>query len=899
MQDIFLAALDRGAKERAAFLDRACADDRDLRREVESLLAAHETSDPLLDRTVGVVAAQVLAQEQCEAIVGQAIGAYRVERQIGRGGMGEVYLARDTRLDRPVAIKLLPASFNNDTDRVRRFQQEARAASLLNHPNIVTIHEIGEAAGRRFIVTEFVEGKTLRLLLRAGAVTPDRALDIVTQVASALNAAHQAGIIHRDIKPENVMARADGYVKVLDFGLAKLTGPAPGPHDESASELSTESGTVMGTVKYMSPEQARGQKVDQRTDIFSLGVVFYELLTGRAPFEGETPSHTIVAILEREPPPLTDYLPDAPAPLRRIIEQALHKAREARYQTVGEMLGDLGELRQELQLQARQERAAASGTSSARGRYATAAVRPTHPETIATVRQSAPLIQTQTASLAPLVLGIKRHRLVAALALIPVAVAAVVLINYYGTNRTDSLAVLPFTYSGNGPGAATDVDAEYLSDGMTETLISNLSQMPRLKVIARSSVARFKGKEIDPRELGRLLDVRAILIGRVIQRGERLAVSVELVDTRNDSRLWGNQYDIRIADLQPTQREIARAISAQLGIRLTGEQQRQIERRDTGNGEAYELYIKGRYCWNKRTDVEIKKGIEYYRQAIAADPNYALAYAGLAESFTLLPYYSGSRLADAHAVVREMASKALAIDERLAEPHAALAMVCGQEWNWSGALDESRRAIELNPNYATAHQWNGLVLARLGRFDEALAECGRARELDPISGSIISALGTTLYYARRYDRAIQEFKKGLELVPDFSGLRIHLSRAYEQQGMHSEALAELQKAAALTGGESGLACEFAYAHARSGNRAEALRYLQMYQDKDWPGVREAYAVAKIFAALGDKDQAFGALNQSFEAGEVEPGWIKVDPQLDNLRDDARFDELLKRAHLAP
>jgi eukaryotic-like serine/threonine-protein kinase len=410
VQAIFLAALDRGPKERAAFLDRACSDDRDLRREVESLIAAHESSDPLLDRTVGAIAAQVLAQEQGETMVGQVVGAYRVERQIGRGGMGEVYMARDTRLDRPVAIKLLPASFNNDTDRVRRFQQEARAASLLNHPNIVTIHEIGEAAGRRFIVTEFVEGKTLRLLLRAGAVTPVRALDIVTQVASALNAAHQAGIIHRDIKPENVMVRDDGYVKVLDFGLAKLTGPAPGPQGESAGEPSTESGTVMGTVKYMSPEQARGQKVDPRTDIFSLGVVFYELLTGRAPFEGETPSHTIVAILEREPLPLTDYLPDATAQLRRIIEQALRKAREVRYQTVGEMYRDLLAARDEWQTRAQPAPAFAIGSAPSSAAARAAHARVTNPLADAFVVRSEATIALKTASDGPRVTAIRPRR---------------------------------------------------------------------------------------------------------------------------------------------------------------------------------------------------------------------------------------------------------------------------------------------------------------------------------------------------------------------------------------------------------------------------------------------------------------------------------------------------------
>ncbi|HEY9233190.1 MAG TPA: protein kinase, partial [Blastocatellia bacterium] len=477
VQDIFLAALDRDADERAAFLDQACADDRDLRHEVESLISLHESSDPLLDRTVGAVAAKLLIQDQNASLLGQAIGAYRVERQIGRGGMGEVYLARDTRLDRPVAIKLLPASFNHDSDRVRRFQQEARAASLLNHPNIVTIHEIGESAGRRFIVSEFVEGKTLRALLRPSRLALDQTLDIVIQTASALDTAHQAGIIHRDVKPENLMVRNDGYVKVLDFGLAKLTGQAPGSRHEEAGELSTETGTVMGTVKYMSPEQARGLKVDPRTDIFSLGVVLYEMLTGRAPFDGETPSHTIVAILERQPPPLSDYVPDAPGQLRRVIDKALRKEREARYQTISEMSGDLLEVRNELQMQARRGQASAAGSGHLVEPGRAAFARLTDPAADAFVVESDATLQAQTASAGHQITSIEPRRLRARLAM----VVALVMLGALGfaiyrwlTHKVtlpmpslERMEITRFTYTGNVSGLISP-DGKYIAYAATE-----------------------------------------------------------------------------------------------------------------------------------------------------------------------------------------------------------------------------------------------------------------------------------------------------------------------------------------------------------------------------------------------------------------------------------------------
>lgn len=903
VQNVFLAALDCAADKRTSFLDEACAGDLALRHEVESLLVMHDSSDPVLDRTVGVVAARLLASDNSQCLTGRTIGAYKVEREIGRGGMGEVYLARDTRLDRPVAIKLLPASFSHDADRVRRFLLEARAASLLNHPNIVTIHEVAEFEGLRFIVSEFIEGKTLRELMKTTEIKLEQALDILTQTASALGAAHNAGIVHRDIKPENIMVRPDGYVKVLDFGLAKLTEQEQEPADSqqrtttvNPSDASTKTGTVMGTVKYMSPEQARGQKVDHRTDIFSLGVVLYEAITGRAPFVGETPSHTIVQILEREPPPIYEYVANAPAELQMVVSNALRKQREDRYHTVGEMLAELQEIKHELQAQARQARALSASGSDEKAR--SIGERVTSLDAHSPATQSPESIRRRTEVEARIAGRFKPSRFAVAAALLLIAASVAALIYYYNSSKTDSLAILPFSYMNTGSNAATSVDAEYLSEGVTEALISKLSRLPELKIIAHSSVLRYKDKEIDPQSIGRALGVRTLLAGKLAQRGDSLTISVELIDIDNNSRIWGNQYDTKISTLMTTQSEIANQISNNLRVRLRGEAQKGLAKRNTENAEAYQLYIKGRYYLDKNDGESFKRGLEFFRQATLLDSGYALAYAGMSGA-----YYG---LSNAFYPAKEMmpkakaaAMQALELDDNLAEAHAALAQVQSvYEWDWEGAEHSFQRALELNPGNALTHHRYAQHLIALGRTNEAFAEFKRAQELDPLSLNIAVAAVGPLYVERRYDEATAEIQKIIQLAPNYAGAHITLGMIYLQRNMSAEALASFEQARRLRD-EWGTLAFLGYACAVTGKREDALRILDELKQRAKNEHVAATGLAWIYAGLGEKDQAFAYLQQAFQDHEEHMRLLKVDTKLESLRSDPRFANMARGMNLAP
>ena len=611
IDELFHSALAREPSRRSAFLAQACSGDEPLLREVESLISFHDQSDSFIETPASDVAAELLARRSTELEVGQQIAYYKILSSLGAGGMGEVYLAEDTRLGRRIALKLLPAQFTTNAERVYRFEQEARAASALNHPNIVTIHEIGRADSTHFIATEFIDGETLREHSGDRALKLNEALDIAAQVASALEAAHAAGIVHRDIKPENVMLRRDRIVKVLDFGLAKLALPqvlAVDSEAQTRSKTKTNPGLVMGTVQYMSPEQARGQEVDARTDIWSLGVMFYEMVTGRAPFQGETPSHMIVSILESEPPPLAIDV-EAPVELERIVTKALRKDMNDRYQTASELAIDLTNLRHELEVEARMKRpphphtgdgiiTAKSDSGSAAGAVATTG-------DVATPRS--------TSSAEYLVSEIKRHKRAAVLAAtVVVAVAAVTYLFYPkgGGEVIDSVAVLPFV------NATADPNTEYLSDGISDSVINSLSRLPNLKVISLNRALRYKGQQVDAQAVGRELNVRAVLIGRLTQQGDGLAISTELVDVRDNRRLWGEQYSRKLSGILVVQEEIARKISEGLRLRLTGEEKKQLAKQYTENTEAYLLYNLGRQNFNKYTKEAFEKSIEYYEQAI-------------------------------------------------------------------------------------------------------------------------------------------------------------------------------------------------------------------------------------------------------------------------------------------
>ena len=827
------------------------------------------------------------------------ISHYRIIRRLGRGGMGEVFLAEDTRLGRRLALKLLLAEFTRDPSRLLRFEREARAASSLNHPNILTVYEIGESEGRHFIATEFVDGETLRHKIKRAPLAPAEAARIACQMAEALAAAHEAGVVHRDVKPENVMVRRDGYVKVLDFGLAKLVEQRreTGSVEEAATVqmARTSPGAVMGTVWYMSPEQARGEVVDERTDVWALGCVLYEMLAGLPPFTGETASHVTVSILEKEPPSITQSLGDAPPELERVLSKALSKDRAARYPTAAEMLEDLRAL------------ASSPGVLAA-----SAAPRPARPvngakhtfargtgDTLdeATGTQATPPSRrtgsrTRLETAAPALMRPGTRALIAAVLGATLLLGGFVLYKRrWAAPRIDAVAVLPFANVGGSP------DTEWLSDGITESLINSLSPAAGLKVMSRNSVFRYKGRDIEPGQVGRELGVGAVLAGQVAQRGEDLTVSVELIDVRDNTHIWGDKYERKLSDALKVQEEIARQIASRLRSRLGGEAGG--GKHYTESGEAYQDYLRGRYFWNKRTEEGFRKAVQFFDRAIERDPRYALAYAGLADTYALMSDYSIVPPREAMPKARAAAEEALAIDDALAEAHTSRAFVrMAYEWKWAEAEQDFRRALELNPNYATAHQWYAILLIALGRPEEALREMRRAWELDPLSAPINHNLGWALYSARDYADALEQLRKTLELEPDYYPAQSTLGVAYALTGSYQEALAAAERAVALAPDNLWILPDAAYVYARAGARVKAREVLQRLEERSH-AEPVPFRIALVYTALGEKDAALQWL-------ERVPWWdlsslaiLAVDPRMDPIRSDPRYLRMLKRLGLGP
>jgi serine/threonine protein kinase len=777
---------------------------------------------------------------------GARLGRYEVRAHIGEGGMGQVYLAQDTQLGRVVALKVLPADVASDQQRMQRFIQEAKAASGLNHPNILTIYEIGQSDSVPFIATEFIEGDTLREHMIRSKVDLIGVLDLAIQTASALAAAHDAGIVHRDIKPENLMVRRDGYIKILDFGLAKISEPQVTDF-EATTMVKTDSGIVMGTAHYMSPEQARGMEVDARTDLWSLGIVLYEMVAGRAPFAGSTTGDVIVSILEREPLPLLRYAPDVPAELERIIRKTLVKHREERYQTAKDLALDLKSLKQELEFEAKLktsfdsgQRARASGSQSGGGARDT---------------------------------GSRRRS---------------------SRKAINSLAILPLVNASDDPGA------EYLSDGITESIINSLSQLPRLRVMARSTVFRYKGKDVDPQEVGRDLDTRAVLTGRVFQLGGRLIIRTELVDAIDGRQLWGEQYNRDPSDILAVQQEIAEQISEKLRIKLSGEEKKRLAKRPTRNATAYELYLKGLHHWNKWTKEGFEKSIEYFEQAVAEDPGYALAYASLSAAHGALWHLGFLPARETLPKAEAAAFKALELDDTLAEPHVSIACyrMCS-DWNWPGAGLEFRRAIELNSESAWAHQMYAFYLATIERHDESIAESRRARELDPLSPIVNAGLAMALFYARRYDEAIEQCRMTLELDQNFIIAREVLGMAYEQKGMYREAIAvQLQPQAILGIVTADMTALLEAAYREAGVSGYWRKRLELAKKLSEQNYVPTYAMAQLYAMNNEPDQAFEWLEKAYREHSSFMTHLRIAPRLDNLRSDPRFTELVRRVGIA-
>src|SRR5437870_9605824 len=832
---------------------------------------------------------------------GTKLGRYEIRSKIGEGGMGEVYLAQDTKLERTVALKVLPSELAANQSGMRRFVQEAKAASALNHPNIITIFEIEQVDSVNFIATEFIDGETLRERMRSGPMSLGEVLEVAIQSASALSAAHDAGIVHRDIKPENLMLRRDGIVKVLDFGLAKLTDrPVATSVDTEAltrAQIKTEPGVVMGTAIYMSPEQARGLEVDARTDIFSLSILIYEMVAGRLPFEGSNQNEIVASIIgDKAVPPLARYTQEVPAELERIVAKAARKNRDERYQTIKDLLLDLRALKQELEFSAKLERSAAP---QARVSPATTSGAPSS----ATDQLAASTVEASkaypTSSAEYVITGIKQHKLVALVALVVIAGGIAGLAAYLHARNTEvaieSIAVLPFTNQNRDP------DSEYLSDGLTESIINSLTQLPNLKVIARSSVFRYKGKETDPMAAGKELGVRSVLTGRILQRGDSLTISTELLDVRDNKQLWGEQYHEKTSDLLSIQREIAKEITSNLRLKLSSADQGRVTKHYTDNPEAYQLYLKGRFYWNKRTEEGLRKSIEYFQQAIEKDPTYALAYTGIADCYALetLHIDVGSLSpSEAAPKAKAAAMKALELDDTLAEAHTSLAFIkLNFDWDWAGAEREFKRAIELNPNYSNAHHWYSHYLMAMGRTQESLAESKRALELDPLSLIMNVHLGWHYLNAHQYDLAIEQLSKALEMDPNFGMGHWYLGLADAQKERYSEAEDEMRKAKELLKDSMATEADTGYVYAVSGKKDQALKVIDELKELSKRRYVSSYHVAMIYLGLKEKDQAFEWLENAYRERSDLLVYLKVEPRLDSLRSDPRFTDLVRRVGL--
>jgi eukaryotic-like serine/threonine-protein kinase len=930
IERLYHAALERAQSERAAFLAEACEGDEELRREVESLLRFDLRAEHFIESPALEVAARAQAEAKEETLIGQMIGHYRILSLLGEGGMSEVYLALDTSLERRVALKLLPAKFTQDADRLRRFIQEAKAASALNHPNIITIHEIGATGDVHFVATEYIEGQTLRQLTAGAPLALNRALDVATQIANALAVAHAAGIVHRDIKPENVMIRPDGYLKVLDFGIAKLlTGGQgdwvterhgeketrgqgdretrrQGDEDTTGKNLLvspspclplplTEAGMVLGTTPYMSPEQARGLAVDERTDIFSLGVLLYEMIAGRLPFDGATRKDIIHAITEREPPPLGA---GASAALREIVGRALRKDRAERYQSANELIDDLRQLKRELRTSghlqmAYQPRAWNEATLITSGARLDTRTQASELPTAEGKTSTSPDMRSGLGRLA----SVLKRRALIPLALLALGVAGWLAYFYSRPPQTaiDSLAVLPFVYAGAGEN--NDANAEYLADGLTDGLINSLAQLPSVKVIARSSVFRFKKEQSDPLAIARRLGVRAVLTGRVTHRGDTLSINAELTDARDGSHLWGARYERRLSDLIVVQEEIAQRITAGLRLKLTDAESKQLGKRYTENAEAHQHYLRGRQMFLQLTPEGSRNALDHFRQAIELDPGYALAYAGVGYVYAV-GAGTYEEPAEAMRKARQASLQALKLDEALPQAHFSLALVkWWYDWDWPAAEAEFKRAIELDPNNAIERAVYADFLSTQERFTDAIAQAQRAQELDPISVYISSAVARVYYNSRQYDRALEGYRQMLELDPNSPRGRRDLGRVQLQRGQYAEAIADLRQAVARKS-DPDFISELAYAYAVAGRRDEARRTLAQLQDVAKQRYVPPSYIAKVHAGLGENTQALALLNRAFQERSDQLTGLRVEPAFDHMRANPQFIDLLRRVGLA-
>jgi len=849
IEEIFHAALDQEPDRVGAFLDAACEGNDVLRRKVEALLASHQRAGSFIETSPAGIATRIIENEQADLLVGHTIGHYKISKRIGTGGMGDVYLATDVTAGRKAALKLLPERFTGDAERLKRFQQEAHAVVGLNHPNILTVYEIGEDHSTYYIASELIEGETLRQRLVRGRIEVGEAVDVAIQVASALAAAHETGVVHRDIKPENIMLRPDGYVKVLDFGIAKLVEqevPVTLAEEEAVLLVETNLGSIMGTVRYMSPEQARGAPVDKGTDIWSLGVVLYEMVTGHAPFTGETPGEVMTSILEKEPPPLTSYLAHTPAELQQIISKTLRKEREERYQSAHELLEALQSLRRSMEFKAALERSTA-----------------------------APLWRRWTRSPAALMLGL----LVAALAL--------ALPFYWHRNLTPisipekSIAVLPFL------DLSQTKDQEYFCDGISEEILDALAKVDGLRVVGRTSSFSFKGKNANVSEVGKKLNVATVLEGTLRREGNRVRVTAELINTRSGFHLWSETYERELQGVFALQDEITRSIVEALKVKLAVS----LPVHEQRNTEAYELYLQGLFFSNKSSEADLRRALSFFQGTLEKDSTFSRAWTGIAKVWYFLADVYVKPL-EAYPASREAALKAIALDENDAEAHCYLSEAKRVlDWDLEGADAELKRAVQLDPNSAPAHFFLSILPLFRGELQEGLRLVLEAEKLDPVS-PITSYVATAAYLANdQIDEAISEGQRTLLLDPNYFYLDSNLAAAYREKGNFAEAITLYTKSQEATHlPSSGLAITYL----RMGREMEARNILaQLIQAREKRYV-SAPVIAAVYVAFGDKEEAFRWLERAFAEHSGILQWVAFLPEFRPLHSDERFPHLLRR-----